>query len=198
MTATHRAGTYLANFLADRRGVAAMEFALIAPVMIMLLLGSVEITTGLDVNKKLGRATIIVNDLVTQQQAIVKNDLDDIMAIGATTLLPYQRDLPQITVTAINIPLTGSPTVAWSRRMVNQTVSTPYTKGSNITVDANLNNPGTSIVRVETQIAYIPLIAWTIKNTVNTSVGTSGPGLAMSKTYYGRVRQGPSVACSDC
>ena len=102
-----------------RRGVAALEFALIAPVMIALYMGSVEATAGLDLNKNLGRATSMVADLVTQQQTITKAEIKDIMDIGTATLLPYTRDTPQITITAIDISAASVATVAWSRRKVN-------------------------------------------------------------------------------
>ena len=94
---------WMRSFLRDRRGVAALEFALIAPVMIALYMGSVEATAGLDLNKNLGRATSMVADLVTQQQTITKADIKNIMDIGTATLLPYTRDTPQITITAIDI-----------------------------------------------------------------------------------------------
>lgn len=196
-----RSRATVTTFLRDRRGVAALEFALIAPVMILLFLGSVEVTNGFDVNKKLARAGTMVGDLITQQQSISKEKIADILEIGAATLLPYQRDLPQITVTSINVPGDSSnATVVWSQRMRNQSITTPYTKGSTVAVDPNLRIAGTSItfIRVETTIAYIPLIAWTMKDPVNTSISTSGKGIAMGKTIYGRVRQGSAVACSNC
>jgi Flp pilus assembly protein TadG len=191
--------TFLVSFLRDRRGVAAMEFALIAPVMILLFLGGVEVTDGFDVNKKLGRAGTMVGDLITQQQSITKEKIADIMEIGAATLLPYRRDLPKITVTSIEVDDKGSATVAWSQRKEGQAISTPYTKGSKIAVDSNLLIPKTNFIRVETGITYIPLMAWTMKDTVTTSIGTSGKGVTMGKTAYGRVRQGEkAIACSNC
>jgi Flp pilus assembly protein TadG len=190
--------TIAGRFLRDRRGVAALEFALIAPVIILLYLGSVELTTGLDVNKNLGRAGSMVADLVTQQQTITKADITNIMAIAKATMLPYQRDTPQIKITAIDVPVTGSAKVVWSRQTKNGVESTPYTAGSTANINANLLIPGTSVIRVETNIAYVPLIAWTIKGKVSTANGTSVTGLAMANTSFGRVRQGAAVACSDC
>ncbi|MDA4631280.1 pilus assembly protein, partial [Escherichia coli] len=136
----------LAAFGKDRQGVAALEFALIAPVMIMLLLGSIEITNGFDVNKKLARAGAMVGDLVTQQQSITKEKIADIMEIGTSILLPYWRDLPTITITSINVDANGNATVAWSQRKRDQTISTPYAKGSTITIDPNLKIPTSNFV----------------------------------------------------
>jgi len=186
------------SFLRDRRGVAALEFALIAPVMIALYMGSVEATAGLDLNKNLGRATSMVADLVTQQQTITKAQIEDIMDIGTATLLPYARDTPQITITAIDISAANVATVAWSRRKVNLTYTRPYVAGSAVALDPNLLIPSTSVIRVEMSIAYVPLMAFYMKNVVTTATGVSAIGITMPKTSYGRIRQGTSVTCSDC
>jgi Flp pilus assembly protein TadG len=186
------------HFVRDSRGVAGLEFALIAPILILLWLGSIEVTGGIDVNKNLGRATSMVADLVTQQQSITQAQIAGIMDIGRATLLPYQRDTPQITITAINVSSAGAATVAWSRRRVNGTDTTPFQPGTAVALDANLIIPGTSVIRVQMNIAYVPLIAWTIEGQVNTAAGDSVVGLSMAKTSFGRVRQGGAVTCSNC
>lgn len=187
------------RFRRDRRGVAAMEFALIAPTIVLLYLGSIEVTMGFDVNKNLGRATSMVADLVTQQQTITKAQITDIMAIATATMLPDQRDKPQMKITAIDVPASGAAKVAWSRQTKNGVETTPCPAGSAANINANLLIPSTSVIRVETNIAYVPLIAWTIKDKTTTAKGTFVTGLGMAKTSFGRVRQGAAaVTCSDC
>jgi Flp pilus assembly protein TadG len=186
------------GFFRDQRGVAALEFALIAPVMIALYMGSVEVTGGLDLNKNLGRATSMIADLINQQKTITTTQIKGIMDIGTATLLPYMRDTPQITVTAINISAAKVATVAWSGRKIDLTYTTPYVAGSVVALDSNLLVPSTSVVRVEMKIAYVPLMAFVMKDTVTTAKGASAIGITMPKTIYGRVRQGTSVTCSDC
>lgn len=198
-----KAAKYLSKiagrFLGDKRGVAALEFALIAPVLILLYLGTVEMTDGVDVNKNLGRATSMVADLVTQQTTVTVSDLSNIMKIGQATLLPYRRDTPQITIVSINISAAGNPTVIWSRRLVNGSETRPYNAGSAITLDANLRIPSTTVVQVEMKLAYAPRVPWTITGKTNTAAGASIIGIPMSKTSYGRIRQGSNaVTCSNC
>ena len=187
------------SFVRDRRGVAALEFALIAPVMIALYMGSVEVTAGLDLNKNLGRATSMVADLINQQKTTISaDDINKIMDIGTATLLPYTRDTPQITVTSITISAAKVATVAWSRRKVNLTYTTPYKAGDAVALNANLLVPSTSVIRVEMSVAYVPLMAFYMKNAVTTATGASEIGITMAKTAYGRVRQGTSLTCSGC
>ena len=47
----------------NQSGVGAVEFALIAPVLIMLYMGSLEVSVAMSVNKKLARAASTVADL---------------------------------------------------------------------------------------------------------------------------------------
>ena len=91
----------------DKSGVAAVEFVFIAPLLITLWLGTMEISQGIEVNKKVGRSASMIGDIVTQSDVITLEDLKDVIKIGAAVLQPYQRDAPVITVTAIHIAADG-------------------------------------------------------------------------------------------
>ena len=60
-------------------------------------------------------------------------------------------------------------------------------------LDPNLLIPSTSVIRVEMSIAYVPLMAFYMKNVITKANGTSAIGITMPKTAYGRVRQGSIV-----
>ena len=78
----------------DRTGVAAIEFAFVAPVLLVTYFMTMEISQGLEVSKKTGRIAIIVGDLVTQQQSLNKADLDAIMRIGEAVMQLELTDSP--------------------------------------------------------------------------------------------------------
>ncbi|MBE0692234.1 MAG: pilus assembly protein, partial [Aquamicrobium sp.] len=70
----------LGGVIADRRGVAAIEFAFIAPLLLMLYFVTMEVAQGIETNKKVSRVGSMVADLVTQQsREISTSDLDPIM-----------------------------------------------------------------------------------------------------------------------
>jgi hypothetical protein len=86
---------------------------------------------------------------------------------------------------------------------VNGVVSRPFTAGSAVDLDVNLRIASTSLIRVDMNVAYVPLMAWTITNKVNKvsdadDADKSVTGLMLSTTAFGRVRQGPSLPCADC
>ena len=85
----------------DKGGVAALEFALIVPLLLMLYFVTMEVAQAIEVNKKVGRVGSMVADLVTQMQEMNKAELEGIMRIGEATLQPYNRSQPNITITRI-------------------------------------------------------------------------------------------------
>lgn len=184
-------------FARNTRGAAAVEFAFIVPVLLILYLGSMEISQALDVNKRVSRTASMVADLVTQQESVTKAQLASIMNIGQATLQPYNRDAPATTIVAIQVDSTNSPTahVAWSLERDGSTISTPLAPGSNISLPANLTTPGAFIVKVSTALDYIPITSWAIKTS---SGGGSSVTIPMNETYYLRPRLTSTITCTDC
>jgi Flp pilus assembly protein TadG len=82
----------------DVRGVSAIEFAFIAPILIVLYMGMAEVTSALMAARKASHAVSAVGDLVAQQQAMTTSTManifqgaDDIMTPFPTTgLLPMR------------------------------------------------------------------------------------------------------------
>jgi Flp pilus assembly protein TadG len=185
------------RFTRDNKGVAAVEFAFIAPLLITLYLGTQEISLALNINKKVGRTSSAIGDLVAQEtDEVVVADLRDIMKVGAATMQPYSITKPEVWVTGIQISATGAATVAWSQRLVdNITYSVPYPAGSAVaTVPVKLKVNSTFLVKVETKLKYRPITSWTI--TTNKSSGYAY--FDMAEIYYLRPRNSDSLLCIGC
>ncbi len=60
----------LRAFFADLRGVAAIEFGLLVPLLMLMTFGTIEITRALIVNKRFQRASSMVGDLVTREKQL--------------------------------------------------------------------------------------------------------------------------------
>jgi Flp pilus assembly protein TadG len=187
------------GFLMDIRGVAAVEFALVVPLMITMYLGTMEMSAGIAVNRKVSRVASTVADLVTQQQTVTKDDLLDIMEIGEAVLFPYQLHKPDIVVVGIDVdssyPQGGK--VVWSRRYDKGTYKNGWTVGDDTWVPTDLRIDGTFLVRVSTDLDYQPVVAWLIGDTVGTIKNGVGV-IEMEETYFLRPRLGGSVTCTDC
>ncbi|MDQ6435754.1 pilus assembly protein [Mesorhizobium sp. LHD-90] len=186
--------------LSDRRGIAAVEFALLAPLMLAAYFVTLEVSSGIDGNRKVSRTASMVADLITQQDTMTKADLKAIMEIGEAIMQPYNRSKPVITATAIEItPQPNSQVrVAWSGKLDDSTYSKPFAAGSAVTVPAALNIPGSFLIRVETELSYKPMITWAADQKEVLGLAAAFDGIEMSETYHLRPRMSQSIPCSDC
>ena len=75
--------TRIARFLRDPRGVSAVEFAFVFPVMVLLFLGGTAMTQGVVLKRKTTLVTRTVGDLVSQYTQIVDTDMTAIMSAAS-------------------------------------------------------------------------------------------------------------------
>ncbi|RST87501.1 pilus assembly protein [Aquibium carbonis] len=185
----------------DRKGVAAIEFAFIAPLLLVTYFMTMEVSQGLEVSKKTGRIAIIVGDLVTQQQSLNKADLDSIMRIGEAVIQPYSRSAPSVYVTAIEISDEEKPkaTVAWSRKLVGGATSSYLPAGSIVTtVPQKLMIRNTFLIRAESKLEYTPVVVWSAGDSASFGMKSAFDKLDMSDRYFLRPRMSQKVGCNDC
>jgi Flp pilus assembly protein TadG len=185
------------RFRDETSGVAAIEFCFIAPLLITLWLGTMEISQGIEVNKKVGRSASVIGDLIAQKQDYTVTTIDDILRIGASVLLPYDRDAPIITVTEISINAGLVATVNWSRRGEENSFYRPFAPGSSVAVPANLLIADTHLVKVETRLEYLPITSWSIRRN-KSGGGGAYASVDMGEIYYLRPRNSPEVTCTGC
>ncbi len=194
------ANNWLRRFNGDERGAAAIEFAFIAPLLITLYLGTMEISRGLQLNKKVGRSASASADLIAQvdQGALDKATIEDILKIGKATLQPYNLAKPTIIATGITISAAGAATVSWSRQMVDTTASKPFAAGSAVTgIPPKLLVPSTFLVKVQTKLEYRSVTAWSLTKNKSDANG-SYAAIDMSEVYYLRPRTTDNLTCNDC
>ena len=67
------------RFTRDESGIAAIEFAIIAPIMLFMYFGMAEIATAISTDRKLSHSANVAGDLTTQSQIISKTDMAEIM-----------------------------------------------------------------------------------------------------------------------
>lgn len=177
------------RFRGDRSGVGAVEFALIAPVLIILYMGSLEISVAMSVNKKLARAASTVADLLTQDSTVDKNLLKSMVNVAQSVMTPFPADGVKMKITGISVNSSGVGKATWSWKEDN---TEPYAEGSTQTLPADLAIPNTFLVRTEMEFDHKLLLI--VPDLPNADVRT----LHMKKTYHLRQRIGDNVECDDC
>lgn len=191
------------RLLSDKKGVAAIEFAIIAPILFILYFLTMETSQAIDVNKRVSRIASEAADLATQQQSLTKSQVDAILEIGESVIQPYNRSEPTITMTGIQITDDATPQVlvAWSRKLQAGATSVGDAVGTTTTVPDKLKIGGTFLVRVEADLAYKPVLTWTAGQ--KASLGSHNirvwlNDISMGETYYLRPRLSSSIDCADC
>jgi Flp pilus assembly protein TadG len=153
----------LRRLLADKRGVSAVEFAMLLPLMVTLYLGGVEVSQAVAIDRKVTLIARTLGDLVAQATTVSNADMSNILAATTSVMAPYSDSNLKITVSSVVINAQGVAKVAWSdtkngtARAVNSTVTLP----------AALNVASTSLIWAESSYAYTPTIGYVITGTKN-------------------------------
>lgn len=158
-----RARQRVAQFVDDRRGISAVEFAMLLPLMIALYLGGVEISTGIAIDRKVTLVARTLADLVSQASSVNSTDVTNILSASAAVVQPYDDSKLKITVTSVKVDSQGNATVAWS----DTKNGSARAVGATVTLPSALNVPSTSLIWAETQYAYTPSVGFMITGTRN-------------------------------
>jgi Flp pilus assembly protein TadG len=145
----------VAGFRKSRGGIAAVEFALIAPLMLLLLLGTFEVSQAIAAKRKAVLTASTVASIVTQYTSIsASQTMPDILNASVAVLTPFSAANAVVTVSCISIDAQGKATIAWSQALNG----TARTVGQTMTVPAALDVPNTSLIFGETTYSYTPAI----------------------------------------
>lgn len=102
------------SWAANEQGIAAVEFAMIVPIMIVLFLGAVEFSDALSVERRVTTIADSTCDLVTQSDQVSDSDLADIMKIANSLLGRADPSRLKVTLISVTADNTGTPKVDWS------------------------------------------------------------------------------------
>lgn len=167
----------------DQRGLAAVEFALLAPLMILLYFGLVEFCQGYMAQKRMGHVASQVADLVAQSDSMTGTQVDDIFMIGGLIMRPFPDAGLSQRVSSVTRNASGVVRVDWSRG----SGMSPLEKDVVITgIPTGLIGNGESLVMAEAAYDY--------RSPANYLL----PGVTkFEQTYYLRPRTVNVVTYSD-
>jgi Flp pilus assembly protein TadG len=159
----HRLAARLAH---SRRGIAVVEFALLAPVMAGVYLGGMQISMAVSAYRKVDLTANTVTNLVAQYTTIsASQTMPDILNASVQVMYPNAAASTVVTVSFVTIDKNGNATVTWSQSLNG----TARTVGSKITVPGTLDAANTTVVYGETSFAYVPTIDFLKLGTINLS-----------------------------
>jgi Flp pilus assembly protein TadG len=149
----------------SQSGVAAVEFAMLAPVLLLLYLGSVDLSQGLDADRKLAYVTHTIGDLASQTSGDVSaDDLEGLLGIADTVLRPFDTSLVSVRITVADIAENGT-----------YTLYVPVTRaGSSSGCSGEIALPqamidlarGRSLIATEGCYTYTPVVGYAIESDI--------------------------------
>lgn len=143
----------LTNAVRHDDGIAATEFALILPVLMLLLMGAIELTTALTAKRKLLNAVQSAADLIGQQTNVTSTDLNDIYLAARLTMTPLDVSTMTLGVASVRFDdITGNPALSWTDGYGGGTVVDPLSKA------AGRGEAGASVIVVSGSYIYQPMI----------------------------------------
>ena len=159
---------WIARLAQDRRGVSAVEFALMAPMMIGLYLGCVEISDGVGADRKVSLTAGALANLTAQVTTISTTDRDDILAASSAIVVPYSATNLTMKVSCLKIDANGVATVKWgfARNTTARTAGSTYSFNSN---NSALDVNSSWLILSEVTYAYTPIVGYTITGTISLS-----------------------------
>ena len=129
-----RLATIYRRFIASTRGVAAIEFAMIVPVLTVIFLGSYDGGRAIAVYMKVRSATYTLDAITNQYTTIQSSDMKAIVGATSVVLAPYSSTPVVVVISQIEINTGGKATVSWSYALNG----TPPAQGSPATIPAGL------------------------------------------------------------
>ncbi|HEV7293182.1 MAG TPA: TadE/TadG family type IV pilus assembly protein [Devosia sp.] len=98
-----KAISLLRKFGVTEGGAAAVEFALILPVMLLAYVGTMEASALISMDRRIQTVSSVVGDLVARKEALVENDLLNFFGASTSIMTPYTTATLTQTITQIEV-----------------------------------------------------------------------------------------------
>jgi Flp pilus assembly protein TadG len=181
------------DFAADRRAVAATEFAVIVPLMLVLFFGTVEFSSAIAIDRKVTLIARTLSDLTSQSSGTVADsDLQNTFTASISIITPYDDTPVKAAISQIAVDSKGIAKVQWSKAATissgasQATLTTSSRNAGDIVttmIPAVLLVPSTYLILSEVSYLYTPSVGYVLKS-----------GITLSDSSYTRPRQVSCIA----
>jgi Flp pilus assembly protein TadG len=181
------------SFIGDRRAVAAIEFAFIFPLALVLFFGTLDASTGLAASRKVTLTASALADLTSEMPAngniapIADSDMQNMFTASISIMNPYlQNSNPPFTaqISEIYTDLSNNTKILWSRAATvapgntqANFVTSTHGPGDTYVLPSALQIPQTYVILIEVNYTFVPVTS------------PSGAGVNLSDKAFSRPRQ---------
>ena len=104
---------FFRRWLRAEDGTAAVESALVFPMLLLLLLGTFDMGNGILANQKTIRASQVVADLITRAESVSETDINEAIEAGRLAFETMTSDSYGVDVVSIRFDDDGDPAIVW-------------------------------------------------------------------------------------
>ena len=153
------------KLLRDRRGLAATEFAMLVPMMLVVFVGVSEVGQAISISRKVTITVRTVTDLVTQYSALSTSDMTNFAQRG------FAGDRALSVEQSHDHGLRSPDRLEkqCDRHLEQRVNGTAYTTGQKVTLPSGISQPNISVIWGQAQYAYTPVLGDKIIGTTNLS-----------------------------
>lgn len=177
------------DFIQDGSGLAATEFAVIVPLMLVMFFGTVEFSSAVAVDRKVTLMARTLSDLTSQSTSVGDADMTNFFAASTGIMTPYSTAPVKSTISELYIdPNTLQARVQWSK---SNGGATPRAPGDIVAIPSSLAIAGTYLIFSEVSYVYTPMAGVVLTS-----------GITLNDVAYTRPRQSacvfysPATACT--
>jgi len=169
----------LYRIFAKKDGMAAIEFALLAPVLLFMFLGGIELTDALICKQKVTGMAAAAADLIAQETQVSNAGMSDVFSAVNSIVYPYPTTGLRIVITSLVDDGHGNGTVQWS----DAQNAAPRSVNSTVAVPSGVITSGGTVILAEVTYPYTSQIAHFLTGTTD-----------MTTSFYARPRRSVSIA----
>ncbi|HEV2531612.1 TadE/TadG family type IV pilus assembly protein [Phenylobacterium sp.] len=103
------------SFRRDERGAAAVEFALMLPILVTLQLGSVELVRAFEAQRRIAHIAAAMADVIAQGRTTTAADLTDAMVAGQVLVNPLPTGNMGLRISSLTADSRGVVTSDWTQ-----------------------------------------------------------------------------------
>lgn len=150
------------NLRSNKRGIAAVEFALLLPVLLTMYFAVVETTQAVTADRKASLLNRTVGDLAARAITIDNAERDNIFNAALSVISPFNGADAKLTMASVVIDAGGVSKICWSE---GKNTPAPVS----ITIPTVLKVPNTSLIVARSILPFTPTIGYQMTGTYNLS-----------------------------
>lgn len=164
------------RWMHEREALAAVEGAMIFPIMLAIFVGVFDVGNGILANQKTVRASQVVADLIARTNIVSDNDIAEAIEAGRLAFEPMDSSAYGVDIISMRFDELGTPEIVWRETSNMTPIADP------IGAVAALQAPDEGLVMVAVEFEYEPIFAGHIISTFD-----------MQEVAFSRGRRSPVV-----